>query len=133
MTYGDGVGDVDLAALVRFHRSHGRLATLTAVRPPARFGALKFDGNRVSEFAEKPQIGEGWVNGGFYALEPEVLDYIDGDQTPWEQEPLVTLAREGQLMAYHHPSFWQCMDTLRDKRLLEALWAQDRAPWKTWE
>lgn len=133
MTYGDGVSDVDLRDLLGFHKSHGRLATLTAVRPPARYGALKFEGDRVSEFTEKPQIGEGWVNGGFYVLEPEVLDYIGGDEVAWEYDPLAALAREGQLVAYKHPTFWQCMDTLRDKRLLDALWGQGRAPWKSWQ
>jgi glucose-1-phosphate cytidylyltransferase len=133
MTYGDGVCDVDLRQLLEFHRAHGRLATITAVRPPARFGGLEFDGDRVVRFTEKPQLGEGWINGGFFVLEPGVLDYIDGDATHWEREPLEQLARGGQLMAYRHDSFWQCMDTLRDQRLLESLWASHRAPWKMWE
>ena len=133
MTYGDGVCDVDLDALVAFHRSHGRLATMTAVRPPARFGGLEFDGDQVMRFTEKPQVGEGWINGGFFVLEPQVLDYIKGDATVWEQEPLERLAREGQLMAYRHEDFWQCMDTLRDKRMLESLWDSRQAPWKVWE
>jgi glucose-1-phosphate cytidylyltransferase len=132
MTYGDGVGDVDLAKLVAFHRGHGRLATVTAVRPPARFGALQLSGDRVATFSEKPQIGEGWINGGFFVLEPPVLGYIEGDHTHWEREPLERLAREGQLMAYRHESFWQSMDTLRDKRMLEGLWAGGCAPWKVW-
>ncbi len=132
MTYGDGVSNVDLAALLKFHRSHGKLATVTAVRPPARFGGLEFDGDRVTHFSEKPQTGEGWINGGFFVLEPAVLDYIDGDETHWEREPLERLATEGQLMAYRHESFWQCMDTLRDKRLLESLWENSNPPWKVW-
>ncbi len=132
LTWGDGVADVDLNALLSFHRSHGKLATLTAVRPPARFGHLKLDGSRVSEFSEKPQTAEGWINGAFFVLEPEVFQYIDGDETQWEKEPLEALAREGQLMAFHHASFWQCMDTLRDKRLLEKLWETEQAPWKIW-
>ncbi|MCA1595927.1 MAG: glucose-1-phosphate cytidylyltransferase [Chloroflexi bacterium] len=132
MTYGDGVCDVDLEALIKFHRSHGRLATLTAVRPPSRFGALEFDGEQVRCFTEKPQVGEGWINGGFFVLEPEVLDYITGDSTHWEREPLERLAREGQLMAFKHGGFWQCMDTLRDKRFLDELWERNQAPWMVW-
>jgi glucose-1-phosphate cytidylyltransferase len=131
LTWGDGVSDIDLRHLLDFHRSHGKLATLTAVRPPARFGHLELDGNVVSEFSEKPQVGEGWINGAFFVLEPDVFEYIDGDATQWEREPLERLARDGQLMAYKHESFWQCMDTLRDKKLLEELW-QNGAPWKTW-
>jgi glucose-1-phosphate cytidylyltransferase len=133
MTYGDGVSDVDLAALLAFHRQQGRLATITAVRPPARFGALEIDGSRVVRFAEKPHTGEGWINGGFFVLEPAVLEYIDGDATYWEREPMERLAREGQLSAFRHESFWQCMDTPRDRRTLEALWAAGRAPWKVWD
>ncbi len=132
-TYGDGVCNVDLNTLLRFHRQHGKLATVTAVRPPARFGGLIFDGDRVVEFTEKPQVGEGWINGGFFVLEPEVLEYIHNDDTTWEQEPLERLAAEGQLMAYRHDEFWQCMDTLRDLRLLEHLWTSGQAPWKVWE
>jgi glucose-1-phosphate cytidylyltransferase len=132
MTYGDGVCNVDLERLVAFHRSHGRLATVTAVRPPARFGGLEFSGDQVLRFTEKPQLGEGWINGGYFVLEPEVLDYIEGDLTHWEREPLERLAREGQLMAYRHEEFWQCMDTIRDKRLLESLWASGKPPWKVW-
>jgi glucose-1-phosphate cytidylyltransferase len=131
VTYGDGVSDVDIAALVAFHRRHGRLATVTAVRPPARFGALALDGDRVAEFSEKPQTGEGWINGGFFVFEPDVISYLRDDQTILEREPLERLAAEGQLMAYRHPGFWQPMDTLRDKELLEALWASG-APWKIW-
>jgi len=133
MTYGDGVSDVDISRLVEFHRGHGKLATVTAVRPPARFGGLAFEGDLVSQFLEKPQIGEGWINGGFFVLEPEVLDYIDGDQTPFELDPLERLATDGQLAAYRHEGFWQCMDTLRDVRLLESLWQSDQVPWKVWE
>jgi glucose-1-phosphate cytidylyltransferase len=132
VTYGDGVGDVDVASLVAFHRSHGKLATLTAVRPPARFGSLALDGDNVREFAEKPQTGEGWINGGFFVFEAGVFDYLDGDDTSLEQEPLERLAREGQLMAFRHQGFWQPMDTLRERRLLESLWAAGNAPWKTW-
>jgi len=132
LTYGDGVADVDLAQLVEFHRGHGKLATVTAVRPPARFGGLSFEGDLVVEFTEKPQIGEGWINGGFFVLEPDVLGYIDGDDTIWEREPLERLAEEGQLAAYRHDGFWQPMDTLRDVRLLESLWQSGDVPWKVW-
>ncbi len=133
LTYGDGVADVDLKALLDFHRSHGKLATMTAVRPAARFGGLDFDETgAVSAFIEKPQIGEGWINGGFMVLEPGVLDYIGGDGSSLESEALERLAEEGQLMAYRHHRFWQCMDTLRDKRLLEHLWESGKAPWKLW-
>jgi glucose-1-phosphate cytidylyltransferase len=131
LTWGDGVSDVDLDALLAFHRAHGKLATLTAVRPPARFGHIELDGDSVAEFSEKPQLGEGWINGAFFVLEPGVFEYVDGDDTQWEREPLEGLARDGQLMAYKHESFWQCMDTLRDKKLLDELW-QDGAPWRTW-
>ena len=132
LTWGDGVSDVDLARLLEFHRAHGKLCTMTAVRPPARFGHLELDGDRIFEFSEKPQTGEGWINGAFFVCEPQVFDYIDGDTTQWEREPLERLAKDGQLMAYRHDSFWQCMDTLRDKQLLEALWDAGDAPWKTW-
>jgi glucose-1-phosphate cytidylyltransferase len=133
LTWGDGVSDIDLHDLLAFHRSHGKLATLTAVRPTARFGHLELAGNQVVEFSEKNQTREGWINGAFFVLEPQVFDYIADDETAWEREPLERLAREGQLIAYCHTSFWQCMDTLRDKRLLEELWASGKAPWKTWE
>jgi len=133
LTWGDGVSDVDLHKLLAFHRSHGKLATLTAVRPPARFGHLVFDGDHISQFSEKPQTGEGWINGAFFVLEPQIFDYIDGDDTQWEHKPLERLAADGQLMAYRHTSFWQCMDTLRDKKLLEELWQHGGAPWKIWE
>ncbi len=132
MTYGDGVGDVDLRALLAFHKAHGKLATVTAVRPPARFGGLELDGDRVAKFAEKPQAGEGWINGGFFVLSPKVLDYITSDETPWELGPLERLTQEGQLMAFRHDGFWQPMDTLREKNLLEELWTSGRAPWKVW-
>jgi glucose-1-phosphate cytidylyltransferase len=133
LTYGDGVGNVDLHALLKFHRSHGRLVTLTAVRPPARFGGLVFDGDRVACFTEKPQIGEGWINGGFMVCEPGIFDYLKDDQTSLEKEPLEYLAAAGQLAAYRHEGFWQCMDTLRDKKYLENLWQEGKAPWKVWE
>jgi glucose-1-phosphate cytidylyltransferase len=133
VTWGDGVSTVDLRALLEFHRSHGKLATLTATRPPARFGHLELEGNRITEFSEKPQTGEGWINGAFFVLEPKVFDYVDGDDTQWEREPLERLAKDGQLMAYLHEGFWQCMDTLRDKRLLQGLWDGGNAPWKVWE
>lgn len=129
-TYGDGLGDVDVRALLEFHRAHGRLATVTAVRPPARFGDLGLDGDQVRTFAEKPQTGEGWINGGFFVFEPAVLDYIAGDDTSLEREPLERLAADGQLMAYRHHGFWQPMDTLREKLLLEDAWASGAAPWK---
>lgn len=133
LTWGDGVSNVDLCDLLEFHRKHGKLATMTAVRPPARFGHLEMDGDQIVSFNEKPQTAEGWINGAFFVLEPGVFDYIDGDQTQWEREPLERLAAEGQLMAYRHDSFWQCMDTLRDKKLLEDLWESGQAPWKVWE
>lgn len=132
MTYGDGVASIDIGELVAFHQKHKRLATVTAVRPPARFGSLSFDGDSVRDFLEKPQIGEGWINGGFFVLEPEVFDYIGGDETIFEREPLGRLASDGQLAAYRHDGFWQCMDTLRDMRLLESLWVSGDAPWKVW-
>jgi len=133
MTYGDGVSSVDIRRLVEFHRAHGKLATLTAVRPPARFGRLEFQGDAVARFDEKPQIGEGWINGGFFVLEPGVFDYLNGDETVWEREPLERLAADGQLMAYRSEDFWQCMDTLRDKRTLNQLWADGSAPWAVWK
>lgn len=132
VTYGDGLGNIDITALVAFHRSHGKLATVTAVRPPARFGDLALDGERVAAFAEKPQAGGGWINGGFFVFEPGVFDYIAGDSTSLEQEPLVRIAAEGQLMAFRHEGFWQPMDTLRERNLLEELWASGQAPWKIW-
>jgi glucose-1-phosphate cytidylyltransferase len=132
LTYGDGVSNVDLNALLALHKKCGRVVTLTAVRPPARFGGLIFDGDLISQFTEKPQIGEGWINGGFMAMEPKIFDYIPSDLTNLEAEVLEQLAAEGQLAAYRHEDFWQCMDTLRDKKLLEYFWQQGNAPWKTW-
>ncbi len=133
VTYGDGLGNVNVADLVAFHRKHGHLATITAVRPPARFGGLVLSGDRVEEFSEKPQTGEGWINGGFFVFEPEVLDYIANDQTSLEREPLDHLSAAGELMAFRHNGFWQPMDTLREKQLLETLWESGNAPWKTWK
>ncbi len=133
LTWGDGVSDINLNELLAFHRAHGKLATLTAVRPPARFGHLEMDGDAICEFSEKVQTKEGWINGAFFVLEPEVFDYIENDDTQWEKDPLENLAKDGQLMAYRHNSFWQCMDTLRDKKRLEEMWQSGNAPWKTWE
>lgn len=133
LTWGDGVSDIDLDALLKFHRTHGKLATVTAVRPPARFGHLEFNGDLVSAFNEKPQTAEGWINGAFFVLEPAVFDYIDGDDTHFELEPLERLAADGQLMAYRHDSYWQCMDTSRDMNLLQRLWEGGNPPWKTWK
>lgn len=131
LTWGDGVSDVDLSALVEFHRSHGRLATVTAVHPPPRFGEVVLDGERVVGYSSSP-MQEAWINGAFFVLEPEVFEYIDGDSTQWEKEPLERLAKDEQLMAYRHDGYWQCMDTMREKRLLEELWASGDAPWKMW-
>jgi glucose-1-phosphate cytidylyltransferase len=133
LTWCDGVSNINLPELLRFHKSHGKLCTLTAVRPPARYGHMEFDGNRVTQFNEKPQTGEGWINGAFFVMEPGVYDYIAGDETQFEKEPLEGLARAGQLMAYKHDSFWQCMDTLREKHILETLWQSGKAPWKLWD
>lgn len=133
MTYGDGVADIDLDALVAEHRRHGRAATVTAVQPSGRFGALELDEDgAVSAFREKPQDEIGWINGGFFVLEPSVVDLVDGDATVWEREPLEMLAERGQLGAYRHRGFWQPVDTLREKRLLEGLWETGRAPWRRW-
>jgi glucose-1-phosphate cytidylyltransferase len=132
LTWGDGVADVDLRALLDFHRSHGRWVTMTAVRPPPRFGHLDLEGDRIIGFQEKPARAEGWINGAFFVCEPQVFDLIDGDDTQFEREPLQRLAAAGQLMAYRHDGFWQCMDTPRDKATLEQLWASGRAPWKIW-
>jgi glucose-1-phosphate cytidylyltransferase len=132
VTYGDGVSNVNLEALLAFHRSHGKLATVTAVRPPARFGGLLFNGDLVAQFTEKPQAGEGWINGGFLVFEPGIFAYLQGDQSSLEVELLEKLAAEGQLAAYRHHHFWQCMDTLRDKRLLESLWNRGDPPWRVW-
>jgi glucose-1-phosphate cytidylyltransferase len=132
MTYGDGLADVNVTALVEFHRAHGKLATVTAVRPPARFGNLRIAGDAVAEFSEKTQAEEGWINGGFFVLEPQVLDYVTGDEVSFEREPLERLTKDGQLMAFKHPGFFQPMDTIRERDLLESLWASGRAPWKVW-
>ncbi len=131
-TYGDGVADIDIRALIAFHRGHGRKATVTAVRPPGRYGALMTDGDAVRGFAEKPPGDGGLINGGFFVLHPSVIDYIADDATPWEAAPMERLAGDGELMAYTHEGFWQPMDTLREKNLLEELWASGKAPWKTW-
>ncbi len=133
LTWGDGVADVNLHDLLAFHRSHGKLATLTAVRPPARFGHIELLGDQIVEFSEKPQAREGWINGAFFVLEPGVFDYIPEDEVQWEKEPLERLAKDGQLMAYKHTSFWHPMDTLRDKRTLDRLWESGKAPWRIWE
>ena len=133
LTWGDGVSNVNLKELLAFHTAHGKLATVTAVRPPARFGHMIFEGDRVREFSEKPQASEGWINGAFFCLEPQIFEYIEGDHIHWEKEPMERLARDGQLMAYRHTDFWQCMDTLRDRRLLETLWESGNAPWKVWK
>lgn len=133
LTYGDGVADIDIGALLKFHQSHGKLATVTTVRPPARFGAVSLRESQVSQFNEKSQTLEGWINGGFFVLNRKVLDYVENDETSWEKAPLEKLAQEGQLMAYRHEGFWQPMDTLRDRRLLENLWASGQAPWKIWK
>lgn len=129
LTYGDGVSNVDIAKLAQFHRSHGKLATVTAVRPSARFGGMVLDGDGVKDFKEKPQTGEGWINGGFFVFEPKVLDYIAGDETVLEAAPLETLARDAQLMAHRHDGFWQCMDTVRDRDVLNRMWKENDAPW----
>jgi glucose-1-phosphate cytidylyltransferase len=131
-TYGDGVGNVNMAQLTAFHRKHGKLATLTAVQPPGRFGSLELAGDRVSRFVEKPIGDGGWINGGFFVLSPRTIDFIEGPDTVWEKEPLQRLARDGQLMAYEHDDFWHPMDTLRDKNYLEDLWNRDKAPWRVW-
>ncbi|NKN34911.1 glucose-1-phosphate cytidylyltransferase [Agrobacterium sp. a22-2] len=131
-TYGDGLCDVDIGATVRFHKQHGRLATVTAVRPPARFGALKLDGNTVNGFIEKPEGEGGFINGGFFVLSPRVIDRIEDDNSSWEGEPLTGLAEDGELQAFMHEGFWQPMDTLRDKNLLESMWSSGNPPWKIW-
>ncbi|MHC2363023.1 glucose-1-phosphate cytidylyltransferase [Rhizobium leguminosarum] len=132
LTYGDGVGNIDITALVAFHKQQARLATLTAMQPPGRFGSLALDGHKIQHFQEKPQGDGGWINGGFFVLSPKVIDYIDGDTSIWEREPLETLAKQEQLNAWFHHGFWQPMDTLRDKNHLEELWASGEAPWKIW-
>lgn len=132
-TYGDGLADISIPDLLSFHKSHGKIATLTAVRPPARFGGLNIENGQVAEFLEKPQSGEGWINGGFFVLEPAIFDYITDDETSFEWEPMERLASEGQLMAFEHDGFFQPMDTLRDRHILEDLWSSGKAPWKVWE
>lgn len=132
MTYGDGVGSIDIGALINFHHSHGKLATMTAVQPPGRFGALQMDGNKINSFTEKPLGDGGKINGGFFVLSPKVLDLIEGDLTFWEAQPLEMLAGQGELYAYSHAGFWQPMDTMRDKTHLEELWQSGMAPWKLW-
>jgi len=133
LTWGDGVSDVNLEKLIAFHRTHGKLATVTAVRPPARYGHMQFDGDQVTAFEEKPQTAEGWINGAFFVLEPEVFDYIEGDSVMFEHAPLENLARDGQLMAYRHDGFWAAMDTLRDKHVLQKIWDSGQRPWAHWE
>jgi glucose-1-phosphate cytidylyltransferase len=133
MTYGDGVGDVDIAGVIEFHKNHGKLATMTATLPPARFGALELEGTSVNKFLEKPHGEGGWINGGFFVLSPKVIDLINGDDSIWEKSPLESLANTQNLEAYLHHGFWQPMDTLRDKTLLEELWASGKAPWKVWK
>ena len=131
-TYGDGVGDVNVTALVDFHRAHGKLATLTATQPPGRFGGLSLDGDQITSFKEKPHGDGSWINGGFFVLSPKVMDRIAGDASIWERDPMESLAHDGEISAYFHKGFWQPMDTLRDKTLLEDLWARGKAPWKVW-
>ena len=131
-TYGDGVADLDIAKEIAFHAGHGKLATVAAVRPPGRYGALRVEGESVTDFLEKPVGDGGFINGGFFVLSPRVLELIDGDETPWEGAPLTTLAQRGELMAFEHSGFWQPMDTLRDQRQLDAMWEAGNAPWKTW-
>jgi len=133
LTYGDGLGNININELLEFHRKHGKYATITAVQPTGRFGALKLKGNQVLAFKEKPKGDGGWINGGFFVLEPEIFNYIEGDETVWEKEPLENLAKDGQLMAYKHKGFWKPMDTLRDKRELESLWQSGNPPWKIWD
>ena len=129
LTYGDGVADVDLPSLLDFHRKHGKLATVTAVRPTARFGGMQINDGKVVDFKEKPQTGEGWINGGFFVFEPGVFDYLEDDSTVLEESPLEKLTRDGQLMAFEHPGYWQCMDTVRDRDALQSIWASGKAPW----
>ena len=133
LTYGDGVSDINITELIRFHAAHRRRATLTAIQPAARFGALEFDGDNVSQFVEKPRGDRRWISGGFFVLEQEIFDYLQHDQDIWEQEPLQRLSSDGELVAYRHDGFWAAMDTLRDRTYLEELWASNRAPWKVWE
>ena len=131
-TYGDGVANIDVSALASFHRSHGKLATVTTVRPPSRFGNLALDGAMVTEFHEKSRLGESWINGGYFMLEPAAIDRVEGDTAIWEREPVEALAHESQLMAYRHPGFWSCMDTFKEKTMLEEMWSTGQAPWRIW-
>ncbi len=131
-TYGDGLANININSLLEFHKKHGRLATVTAVRPPARFGSISLEGDKVVRFEEKPQVGEGWINGGFFVLEPEALNYISGDDVSWEREPMQRLAEEGQLVGYRHEGFWQSIDTLRDMQLMERIWESGNVPWMVW-
>ena len=130
MTYGDGVSNIDINKLIEFHKSHQKLVTVTAVRPPARFGELDITNGKVNSFIEKPQLNQGWINGGFFVIEPKFLEYIEGDEIMFEREPLEKATEEGELMAFEHEGFWQCMDTKRDHQFLEKLWSNDKAPWK---
>lgn len=132
-TYGDGVSDLDIESLIKFHHSHGKLATVTTVRSPARFGRISYQGERICNFHEKPESGEGWINGGFFVLNSKAIDYISDDDTSWEKEPLESLTKDGQMMGYRHYGFWSCMDTLKEKNSLEELWASKKAPWKIWD
>ena len=132
-TYGDGVADIDVRELLRFHRSHGKLATITTVHSPERFGRIAYDRDHVTCFHEKPKDTQGWINGGYFVLEPDAIDYVAGDETAWERDPLERLAADGQLMGYRHNGFWSCMDTLKEKNYLEDLWSLGNAPWKIWK
>jgi glucose-1-phosphate cytidylyltransferase len=132
LTYGDGLSNVDISGLLDFHMQHGRIATITGVRPPARFGGLTLSDDLVQRFDEKPQVGEGWINGGFMILEPEITDYIEGDSSILERAPMERLAADGQLVAYRHDAFWQCVDTVRDLNVLREIWEGGNAPWKIW-
>ena len=132
LTYGDGLCNINIKKLLQFHQNHQKIATVTAVRPTARFGEMQFNDNKVTAFKEKPQTGEGWINGGFFIFQPEIFDYLQGDNTVLEGSPMEILTKNGALMAYKHTDFWQCMDTLRDKNMLESLWQQDNPPWKIW-
>ena len=131
-TYGDGVADVDVQAAVKYHAAHGKLATVTTVLPPARFGRLLYEHDRIAEFKEKPHGEEGWINGGFYVLQKAAIDYVDGDEMAWEREPIERLTKAGELMGFRHERFWSCMDTLREKNYLEELWSSGKAPWRLW-
>ena len=132
-TYGDGVTDLNVLQLLKFHSSHGKLATVTTVRSPARFGRIAFEGDRVAEFYEKSEMSEGWINGGYFVLNARAIDYVKDDEAVWEREVVESLVRDGQLMGYRHPGFWSCMDTLKEKNMLEELWKSGKPPWKTWD